>query len=555
MARNLYRLYLYIVFIAMLVLAAVGLDMLLQPLFTLTPLRGSDTIPSNSVIVQAVVFALVSWLIAITLGGLHYWLIRRDMQGDPAAGSSAVRSFFLNATEAISLPVGVVALSSVIGQIGQANFYGIPGSLALAIPALGLFTLVEWERRRTPAAPGAAIVFQRLHLYGVQLVLLLMLAFSWLVTINQLLDSIVFGGKGYQASCGGITDCPGPNLLGATLSTLWLLLFWIGYGLLSRKDTYSLLRQIIHFLSFAYGVGYLLYGVERGIELILRALLGVAAPLTDITGPSATYDFVPLISLGLLIVGVYGFWLNDVARHRPAGRVTTFLVAEAITTALLAVSFWWGVGNVLVNAMESIANSHPQLNALAWANAFAFVITGLPYIALDIYLRRLSIRTGSTGPRRGFVFILLGSGMLVAAIGAVVLLYNVLTSLLGSPLGNWQSEARDGAAALIVGVLILGIYFWAATREHLLGMRKPVTSVAPLETLSTTATAPVSAQEKPAATALSVPAGEAPVFEKASPTTVTEPAPGSVTIEDILDELQAGKITRYEAAARIRKLA
>jgi hypothetical protein len=318
---------------------------------------------------------------------------------------------------------------------------------------------------------------------------------------------------------------------------------------LSRKDTYSLLRQIIHFLSFAYGMGYVLYGVERGIELILRALLGVPASLTDITGPSATYDFVPLISLGLLIAGVYGFWLNDVARQRPAGQVTTFLVAEAITAALLAVSFWWGIGNVLLNAMESVAGSHPQLNALAWATAFAFVITGLAYIALDIYLRRLSIQAGSTGPRRGFVFILLGSGMLVAAVGAVVLLYNVLTSLLGSPPSNWQSEARDGAAALIVGVLIVGIYFWAATREHLFGMRKPVASIAALETPSTTVTAPMPAQEEPAATAVSVPAA-ASVFEKAGTATVTEP----VTIEDVLDELQAGKITRDEAAARIRKL-
>jgi len=546
MARNLYRLYLYIVFIAMLILAAVGLGMLLQPLLTLTPLRGNDTIPSNQVIVQDVVFALVSWPIAILLGGLHYWLIRRDMRGDPAAGTSAVRSFFLNATEAISLPVGVVALSSVIGQIGQANFYGVPAELALAIPALGLFTLVEWERRRTPAGPGAAIVFQRLHFYGVQLVLLLILSFNWLTTVNQLLDSIVFGGKGYQASCGGFANCQGPNLLGPTLSTLWILLFWIGYGFLSRKDTYSLLRQIIHFLSFAYGMGFVLYGVERGIELILRALLGVPASLTDITGPSATYNFVPLISLGLLIVTVYGFWLNDVARQQPAGRVTTFLVAEAITTALLAVAFWWGVGNVLVNAMESIAGSHPQLNALAWATAFAFVITGLAYIALDIYLRRLSIQAGSTGPRRGFVFILLGSGMLVTAIGAVVLLYNVLTSLLGSPISNWQSEARHGAAALIVGVLIVGIYFWAATREHLFGARKPAAPVEAFETTSTTVIAATPAQEEPAATASA--------SKKASTTTVTEPAPRPVTIEDVLDELQAGKITRDEAAARIRKL-
>ncbi len=89
MARNLYRVYLYIVFIAMLIFAAVGLGMLLQTLFSLTPLRGTyGTIPTNASIVQVTVFFVVSWIIAAIFGILHYWLIRRDMQNDPAAASS-----------------------------------------------------------------------------------------------------------------------------------------------------------------------------------------------------------------------------------------------------------------------------------------------------------------------------------------------------------------------------------------------------------------------------------------------------------------------------------
>ena len=94
MARNLYRIYLYIVFIAMLIFAAIGLGMLLQTLFSLTPLRGAyGTIPTNASIVQVTVFFVVSWIIAAFFGILHYWLIRRDMQNDPAAGRSAIRSF------------------------------------------------------------------------------------------------------------------------------------------------------------------------------------------------------------------------------------------------------------------------------------------------------------------------------------------------------------------------------------------------------------------------------------------------------------------------------
>src|SRR5260221_7442876 len=65
MARNLFRFYLYTVFIAMLVFATVGLGRLLQTLLALTPLRGSyDARPLNSEIVQAVVFFLVSLVIS-----------------------------------------------------------------------------------------------------------------------------------------------------------------------------------------------------------------------------------------------------------------------------------------------------------------------------------------------------------------------------------------------------------------------------------------------------------------------------------------------------------
>ena len=545
MARNLYRFYLYIIFIGMLILAAVGLGTLLQPLLALTPLRGSDTMPSNSVVVQAAVFAVVAWVIALALGGLHYWLIRRDMHADPAAGSSGVRSFFLNATEAVSLPLGVASSASAIGQLGQANFYGVPGALALAIPTLGLFALVEWERRRSQAGPGAPIVFQRLQVYGVQLVLLFILTFYWLPTVNQLLDAIVFAGKGYQSFCGSPANCPAPNLLGPSLSTLWVLLFWVGYGFLSRKDTNSLLRQILHFFSFAYGVGYLLYGIERGLEVAARALLGSPASLAEITGPSAEYPFVPSIMLGLLVIGVYGYWLRAAARQRPSGQITTLLMEEAIGAALMAASFWFGIGLVLFHVMESIAGSNPRPDVEAWSMAIAFVITGLGYIALDIDLRLRSARAASIGPRRAFVFVLLGGGMLAGAVGVVILLYTVLTSLLGSPVDNWQYLARQGGATFIVGALIVGIYLWVAMHEHLFSTRrpgqdaeaeerqlttKPAPVLTPLETTGAVVTAPGAAPERP---------------EAALPTQ---------TIEGVLDELQAGMISRDEAAARIRSI-
>ena len=65
MVHNLYRFYLYTVFLAMLIFAAIGLGLLLQPLLAFTPLRGSyGASPATAVIVQDSVFFAVSWLIA-----------------------------------------------------------------------------------------------------------------------------------------------------------------------------------------------------------------------------------------------------------------------------------------------------------------------------------------------------------------------------------------------------------------------------------------------------------------------------------------------------------
>lgn len=141
------------------------------------------------------------------------------------------------------------------------------------------------------------MVFERLHVYGVQLVLLLLLTSSWLSTFRLLIDDLLFAGKGGLAfggppACGGFTVCQGPNLLSYIAATAWITLSWIGYGLLTRNDTTSLLRQVLHHGSLAIGVGFGLYGIGRGVELLLRAWLGVPASLSDVAGFSASYDFV-----------------------------------------------------------------------------------------------------------------------------------------------------------------------------------------------------------------------------------------------------------------------
>ncbi len=528
MARNLYRVYLYTVFIAMLIFAAVGLGMLLQTLLSLTPLRGEyGSIPTNSSIVQVTVFFAVSWLIAALFGGLHYWLIRRDMRSDPAAGHSAIRAFFLNISELIDAPLAVfVSSTAVIAQLGHDPALDLTGSAAFAAVALLLLAVLELERQRTQAGPGTAMAFQRLHLYGVQLILLIILTFSWINMVYLLVDAFVFDGQARGITpCGGFTGCQGPNLLSIVASTLFIVVFWIGYGYFTRNDSPSLLRRILHFASFAFGVGLLLYGISRAIELGFLALFGVSLPANDILD---NYNFTAFITLGLLVAGVYALWLRIAARRELEGMgwATTMLIGVAIITALFAGAFWWGVAFVLLNTFESLAGIQP--GPRGWAPAFALIITGLAYIPLDFYLhRRYKLDSElAADPRRGFVFALIGGGILSAAIGGAVALYSLFTNLLGSPFENWQYVARTGASAFVVGMLVVAIYLWTARREHLFSglVKRP----APEETPSLVEPAPLSIQNPP----VEIPS----------------------TIDEVLDNLLAGKITRDEAAQCIQSI-
>jgi hypothetical protein len=529
MARNLYRIYLYIVFIAMLIFAAVGLGMLLQSLYSFTPLRGADgTTPTSASIVQVVVFFAVSWLIAAIFGILHYWLIRRDMRNDPAAGRSAIRAFFLNFTELIVAPLAiVVSAMGVIAQLGHDPAFDLTGSAAFATTTLLLLGVLELERQRSQAGAGVAMTFQRLHLYGVQLILLIVLTFSWTNTAFQLGDAFIFNGQVTGTlACGGFTGCPGTNLLSLVVSTLWIVIFWIGYGFITRNDSVSLLRSILHFASFAYGVGLILYGISRAIEFGILTLFNVTLPASEILN---NYDFVALITLGLLITGVYVLWLQITARKEftAQGQVTIVLIGEAIITALFAAAFWWGIALVFLNVFQMLAGV--TTGPRDWAPALALVVTGLAYIPLDfnLHLRYKHDAAVAADPRRGFVFAMLAGGIISTAIGGAVALYSLGTNLLGSPFENWQQVARDGASACLVGVLILAMYFWIARRENLFsGLAK-----------------------RPAAE--KAPSTMEPASEHIVPTPML-PDEILPNIDAVLDDLLAGKITRDQAAMRIQ---
>lgn len=541
MLRNLYRFYLYAVFIAMVIFAATGVFQFLQTMLGLTSLVGQNTPPSSADVTQAVVYALVALLVAAGIGGLHYWLMRRDMRDDVGAGNSGVRAFFLNALELVSYITGVSAGISVIGSFGQQYASGLNIPCALAITSLCVWGVAELERRRAPATAGAAVVFQRLHFYGTQLILLGIITFYWLGTVGQFIDNVVFQGRGTGlAPCGGFTTCPSANLLSAIAALLWTVLFWLGYGYLSRKDTGSLLRRVLHYLSFGYGLIFVIVGVYRAASLIVLSMLGALPGQNQISGPYAPYDIVSPLSFGALTCVIYLYWLRGAVRQQPPERAAMALIVNAIAAIVAGVVFWWGCGSVILNLLNQIMPTSP-LSPGDWANAWALLIGGIAYLPLDVMLRRRTAQNGFVAPLRGFVLALLGVGIVAGAIGGATALYFYGTAGLGVQSGDWQFAAHAGLAALIIGALLAVIYLRTARREHLIGVapKPPAPSVMTPPMLTEDAIQPAAAHPTEETAAAATPA----------PRTAPEHS-----VPQIVDALLAGTISRDEAVAQLNGL-
>ena len=536
MARQLYRVYLYVVSVALLIFGAVSVGLLLATLLSFTPLRGTfRSAPESAELVQRLVFALVAWVIVVLLGGLHYRLIRRDIASHSEAAGGGIRAFFLNMAEGLAALVAVFAVSNAFSTLAYHDLGGMQDATApFSVGAAALLVAVqlEIERRRSVPAAGAPTVFQRLHVYGVPLVLLIVSAVAaWDIAMRTTVAAVLLRANIYSSldpnACSPNVAEKGLFIQGPCalpdVTLLWLSVLVMGgtialYAVLARRDTRSLIRTVTHVGSAAFGLLFVLIGLDRGIELLLRGAFGVPVGWGDIANAwSASYDFISPLTFGVAVVVAYGLWLRAERGHSPLGAEGTARTMEAVAAAMFAVPFWWGIGRVLDTGLQwlGIGGAAIWIGADRWAASVALLVTGLAFVPLAIRLLLRGERAGA--PRRGFILALLAGGVVTSAAGLAVTLYTVVTAALNVPLNNWQQVARSGAAALLVGLALAGIFGWIAVRER---------SIEPLF-----------AHRAP----------ELPV--------TTQPAGGVPdTIEQVLDAYAAHTLTQRDATERIREL-
>ncbi|MGO8946495.1 MAG: hypothetical protein ACLQUY_02285 [Ktedonobacterales bacterium] len=522
MLHSLYRAYLYSIIVILLFFTAVATTLLLSVFLETTPLSGAAPFgPSSSEVVQSAVFAIISWILTLSVGGLHYWLLRRNEASDGSTANGSVRSVFLNLSEGLA---AVIAVSSGVIAINAASEGSdASGSVATLVVFTALFVLLELERRRLPARKGEGLDFQRLHFSGLQLIFLLVFILPSLLNALGASLYLILINTGVVTLCPG--DAYGPYCYSgpaaSPIGTEWLIvglavLAWLVYWVLGRGDRNSNLVKIMHFVGFATGVFVILLGLERGLELLARILLGIGATGSDLV---ESYDFIPPLVTGLLIVGAYILLLRGDRVNVPERSGAILLTALAIAATLAALPFWAGCVTLLDDVFERLSpgGSNPSLSV-----ALALVFTGLGYIPLELWQRARTRQEAATAaPKRALELSLLAVGMLDAVISLIVLLYATLTAILGNPLAQWQQLAREAASGLVIGAVLVLIY-----GRQVLAQR-----------------ASQKEDSRPAV---------------AQPDTAVKPyvaVPTSTnTIESVLDELLAGRISRDQAAEQIRAL-
>ncbi|MEO7001491.1 MAG: hypothetical protein ABI068_06795 [Ktedonobacterales bacterium] len=536
MARSLYRLYLYVVFSLMALLAAFSLTFMLSQLLAFTPLSGGFYAPPDAAsVTQSIILASITLLITGGLGGLHYWLIRREQRSDPEPGRSVIRALFLNAIEGSYVIAFVLTLSFAFLHFLPGGGSNIASAVASAISSALIISLFELERRRVPATIGAAAVLQRLHFYGVQLLLLFIIQ-GFLQNVLGTSERAILRGTPFNLCAPNQFSPDFGACFSVNIGSLWLaalvpLAVWGAYALLTARDQRSLLRQVFHVISFSYAVIVFLFGLERALEYLLRIPFGQSVdPVTF----GSQFDFPPILIFGGLAILAYGVWLRADAPYSHTGPTTLRLIVQSLIGIFLSAPFWYGIGSLLYHLLEGSAHGTLTSDTSWWPLTLALLLVGIAYIPTALNLSRRSAQTGMHSPRRGFVLALLAAGALTLAGGVIGLLYTLVTTALGAPLLNWQDTARAAGAALLTGLVLVGVYLWIAVREGVFARQgQPATPVA--------SQAPVVAASGETLT---------PRINEGSG---NELAPAG-SLEGVLDELLANTLSRDQAAARIREL-
>jgi hypothetical protein len=515
-----------------------------------------------------VYFVVVTVVGGLLFGGSHYWLIRRDARGDPQADAGPTRHAFLNVLLALSVLIAVPAGLTALGEVDQPNFSSdIASPLSFALVFGAVFLLVALERARVRLAGRAAGIIRQIHENALQMILLFIASAFLYGAITTLMRWLLVTGNLARGSCIDqpasetvIGSCP-PSVLGPVLQAVFALAAWGLYLWLGRRTWGSAVQRVVWFIAFAYGVAWLLLGVQQLVDTIVGTLLGVGNAWQNALDNGL--PFIGVIVTGALIATLYLRWVLrlyswSLANRRPAAQQGVLAIAAAISLLFFLI----GAVAVLDGLLEQVIPNGSRLDPSGWAAATSILVAGLGYLPLWLGypprwfgLRRASdpAQAGPVIPRRAYVLSVLIYTAIPAVIALVVLLYQLVAIPQNLDQASPTAERYSAVAFLVLGVTAL---------YHLLRLRADLRlsrSRAAVETAKGSAGATLAAGAPGPLAGAEVVASEAtaPFSMPASgdqETLVSAAGDGQATLEGILQEVASGSLDTTTAAARIRSL-
>ncbi len=443
---------------------------------------------------------------ALALVGLPVWLLHwvaaQRLAKDPAERSSPLRRLYLY----VALAQGAIATTIVLTDVlrgplawSGSNLDSLRAS-AESLPLL-VVAVVVWAFHWRAAAQDRAAVgeerasatLRRWYVYGVAYVGFVLLT----VSARDLLEDV---WRTLAASAP-----PRPALAGSAAAALAGLVVWLwhwqwapraaGANALAQDRT-STLRSVYLFLALALAVWWTLSGASQILYYALARALGVDRPggvggnlLEAAAWPGST----------LAIFGVAWAYqraairrqAREVEAPRQAGvrRVYTYLVALLGLGALCG-----GVGWLLWTMVDALVAASPATYATSWwrdrlAQGAMLAIVGLPvWLAHWRTTARITGDEARSLGRRIYVYLALIASMLALLASVAVVVYRLLTLLLGAaPTADVTTDLAHAASVSAVAALV-ALYHWRtlgadAARGRAEAPRVAETTAGPAEAL------------------------------------------------------------------------
>ncbi len=478
------RLYLYAVAYVSLVTVLWGAIGLLRSIFAGQEIGGS---------VSRLAGALSLILVGVPVFTLHWWLAQRSGQQNPEERSSGLRAVFLYGVMLTTLipiiqnflALASRSLSTVLGGLPGQALFGWDQSLSdnlVAIIVNGLmafyfFSVLRADWKAIPQG-DAYVEVQRLFRYLLMLYGLAMIVFGFQQAFQFILEGWQTVGTGARSMLAN-----GLALLLVGMP-LWIL-SWrqIQSSLVEKGEADSLLRLTLLSLLIFVSAVVVLISVGMIIYELLRYLLGRTASLADfvglISGPLSV-----AISFGTVWAYFRRFYSQpmqiNVASSPAASQGDDRLKGlRRFFYYLLALL---GLGATFIGLLllfsflidltlgESVIWGGVLIDNLAASLSTLMIGIPLWLIAWRTVTKEAGLE-GEIGDharqsvvRKGYLYLVLFTGVIGVMFSTGVLLFQVISALLGDPVDNMLVQAVEQLEMMLLFVVLLA-YHWRVLRH------------------------------------------------------------------------------------------